>query len=602
MGTKENNEIEKLKKSIIKEQERKQKEKQKKLLKEKKEALKKEKEEQEKVNKNKEETLRIKEEIEKEKEEQENKKFKKAMCNFRRNREKEGYHVFSIFMIIICISLSIVLIYVAANKLSNKVYKNVYLGKHYVGNLTEKELEDKILSIYKEENLKIIVTVKDGEKIIDTISPEDLELSVDIPTTKKEVLEFGRNANIFENNLNIFNALINKKIIDFSYKYNKDKLTEIVQMMQTSIEGRAIDDKYELNGEKLIVTKGKDGFKIDEKQMEEKIDKLFSMQKNAEYQIDKIPEEAKPLDIEKVYKEVYREAKDARINKNQDGSVTFEREVVGLSFDKNKLKETLDSKNQGETFEFPLEVTNPKVKYDDIKWEGYNDCLGEKTTNFPAGVYPRSTNLKVALSYLNGKVIMPGEVFSYNKIIENPTAAKGYKPAATFKGGVVVDEMGGGICQTVSTLYNAALYANLEIVERHPHGLAVGYVKPSLDATMYNPVKDFKFKNNRNYPIKIVTHFSTNGSLTIKLMGTKEETDVDVVLESRTLNTRKYATTYINDNTLPKGKQVVKSQGVIGYTSEAYKVTKKDGVVIKRELLSRDTYKPTNKVVRVGTR
>lgn len=602
MGTKENNEIEKLKKSIIKEQERKQKEKQKKLLKEKKEALKKEKEEQEKVNKNKEETLRVKEEIEKEKEEQENKKFKKAMCNFRRNQEKQGYHVFSIFMIIICISLSIVLIYVAANKLSNKVYKNVYLGKHYVGNLTEKELEEKILSIYKEENLKIIVTVKDGEKIIDTISPEDLELSVDIPTTKKEVLEFGRNANIFENNLNIFNALINKKIIDFSYKYNKDKLTEIVQMMQTSIEGRAIDDKYELNGEKLIVTKGKDGFKIDEKQMEEKIDKLFSMQRNAEYQIDKVPEEAKPLDIEKVYKEVYREAKDARINKNQDGSVTFEREVVGLSFDKNKLKEALDSKNQGETLEFPLEVTNPKVKYDDIKWEGYNDCLGEKITNFPAGVYPRSTNLKIALSYLNGKIIMPGEVFSYNKIIGNPTAAKGYKPAATFKGGIVVDEMGGGICQTVSTLYNAVLYANLEIVERHPHGLAVGYVKPSLDATMYNPVKDFKFKNNRNYPIKIVTHFSTNGSLTIKLMGTKEETDVDIVLESRTLNTRKYATTYINDNTLPKGKQVVKSQGVIGYTSEAYKITKKNGAVIKRELLSRDTYKPTNKVVRVGTK
>ncbi len=602
MGTKENKEIEKLKKSIIKEQEKKVKERNKIIEKEQKEKAQKEKEEIEKVTKNKEEILKIKEEIEKEKRKEENSKFKKAMSNFRRNRKEEGYHVFSIVIIIICISCSILLTYIAANKLSNKVYKNVYLGKHYVGDLTEKELEEKISQIYEEENLKIIVTVKDGDKIIDTISPEDIDLSVDVLQTKKDVLQFGRNANIFENNLNIFNALINKKVINFNYKYNRDKLVDTIAMMQTSIEGRAINDKYELNEDKLIITKGKDGYKIDEEKMESSIDRLFSMQKNAEYQIEKLHEEAEDLDIEKVYKEVYREAKDASIKKNNDGTVSFEKEVVGLSFDKNKLQEALKNAKDGESFEFALNVTNPKIKYEDIKWEGYNDCLGEMTTHFPAGVYARSTNLKIALSYLNGKVIMPGEVFSYNRVIGNPTAAKGYKPAATFKGGVVVDEMGGGICQTVSTLYNAALYANLDIIERHPHGLAVGYVKPSLDATMYNPVKDLKFKNNRNYPIKIVTYFSTNGTLSIKLMGTKEETDVDVVLESKTINTRKFATTYIDDPTLPKGRQVVKSQGVIGYTSEAYKITKKDGAIIKRELLSRDTYKPTNKIVRVGTK
>ena len=602
MGTKEDREIEKLKKNIIKESKKKEKN----LSKKKKEIEKnKEKEdkiESEKVKKEKELLLKEKEEVFKEKKKEEDFLFSRAMSNFRRRCEKKEFHIFSILLIIICILLSVILIYFAANRLSDKVYKNVYLGKHYVGNLTEQELEDKIIEIYKEENLKIIVTVKNGEEIIDRIAPEDIEISVDIPKTKEEVINFGRDANIFINNLNIFKALVNKKVIDFSYKYNEQKLRNEISMMQTSLKGRAVDDKYEINGDKLVITKGKDGLKIDEDRMESSIDALFSRKKDAEYQIETKKEEASRLDLDSLFVEVYREAKDAKINKNPDGTVTFDKEVVGLSFDKNKLKEELDKVADGDTLEFKLDVTNPKVKYSDIKWEGYKDVLGSMTTHFPAGIYARSINLRTALSYLNGIVIMPGEVFSYNKVIGNPTSRKGYKPAATFKGGVVVNEVGGGICQTVSTLYNAALYANLPIIERHAHGLAVGYVRPSLDATMYYPVKDLKFKNNRKYPIKIATSFSPNGTMTVKLLGTKEPDDVDVVLESKTLSTRKFGTTYVNDNTLPKGRKVVRSNGVIGYTSISYKVIKKNGAVISREVLSKDTYKPTNKVVRVGTK
>ena len=602
MGTKEDREIEKLKKNIIKESKKKEKN----LSKKKKEIEKnKEKEdkiESEKVKKEKELLLKEKEEVFKEKKKEEDFLFSRAMSNFRRRCEKKEFHIFSILLIIICILLSVILIYFAANRLSDKVYKNVYLGKHYVGNLTEQELEDKIIEIYKEENLKIIVTVKNGEEIIDRIAPEDIEISVDIPKTKEEVINFGRDANIFINNLNIFKALVNKKVIDFSYKYNEQKLRNEISMMQTSLKGRAVDDKYEINGDKLVITKGKDGLKIDEDRMESSIDALFSRKKDAEYQIETKKEEASRLDLDSLFVEVYREAKDAKINKNPDGTVTFDKEVVGLSFDKNKLKEELDKVADGDTLEFKLDVTNPKVKYSDIKWEGYKDVLGSMTTHFPAGIYARSINLRTALSYLNGIVIMPGEVFSYNKVIGNPTSRKGYKPAATFKGGVVVNEVGGGICQTVSTLYNAALYANLPIIERHAHGLAVGYVRPSLDATMYYPVKDLKFKNNRKYPIKIATSFSPNGTMTVKLLGTKEPDDVDVVLESKTLSTRKFGTTYVNDNTLPKGRKVVRSNGVIGYTSISYKVIKKNGAVISREVLSKDTYKPTNKVIRVGTK
>ena len=602
MSTKENKEIEKLKREIIKKNKLKEKNKAKKKEEDKKNKLKEEKSEKEKVKKEKDILLKEKEEIEKENKEEEDYLFKRAMSNFRRRYENKEYHIFSILTIIICISISIILIYFAANRLSDKVYKNVYLGKHYVGNLTEKELEDKIIEIYQEENLKIIVTVKQGEEIIDRIAPQDIDISVDIPETKRKVINFGRDANIFINNLNIFKALINKKVIDFSYKYDEEKLKNEISVMQTSVKGRAIDDKYEINGSKLLITKGKDGKKIDEEKMKNSIDKLFSMKKNSEYQIETQKEKAKRIDVDILFREVFREPKDAQIVKHSDGSVSFEKEVVGLGFDKNKLKAELEKLEPEKTLEFALDVTEPKVKYEDIKWEGYKDVLGSKTTYFPSGIYARSINLRTALSYLNGVVIMPGEVFSYNKIIGNPTSAKGYKPAATFKGGIVVNEVGGGICQTVSTLYNAALYANLPIIERHAHGLAVGYVKPSLDATMYYPVKDLKFKNNRKYPIKIVTYFSPNGNLTVKILGTREANDPEIILESKMLSTRKFGTTYVNDRRLAKGRRVVRSAGVIGYTSISYKITKRNGVIVDRVVLSKDTYKPTNKIVAVGTR
>ena len=199
-------------------------------------------------------------------------------------------------------------------------------------------------------------------------------------------------------------------------------------------------------------------------------------------------------------------------------------------------------------------------------------------------------------------IIMPGEVFSYNKIIGDTTAAKGYLPASTFKGGTIVQEMGGGICQTVSTLYDVALRSNLQITERHQHGLPVGYVKPSLDATVYGDVLDLKFKNTRAYPIKIVTSFSPSGSMNISLYGTKEANEYDIELTSKYLYTIPYTTQYIYDNTMLSGQQVVISNGANGYASEGYITKKLGGKIISSTLLSKDIYKAQQRVVKVGTK
>lgn len=121
----------------------------------------------------------------------------------------------------------------------------------------------------------------------------------------------------------------------------------------------------------------------------------------------------------------------------------------------------------------------------------------------------RTTNLRIASNAINGTIVMPGETFSFNDVVGPRTAAKGYKPAATFTGGSsVTNELGGGICQVASTLFNCALYSNVEIVERHQHTQRVSYVPLGRDAAIYGTYQDFKWKNNTGYPIKIVMSVS----------------------------------------------------------------------------------------------
>ena len=162
---------------------------------------------------------------------------------------------------------------------------------------------------------------------------------------------------------------------------------------------------------------------------------------------------------------------------------------------------------------------------------------------------------------------MPGETFSYNKVVGARTISAGYKEAPIYVSGKVVDGLGGGICQITTTLYNAALYANLEIVQRTNHQFVPSYAPASRDATVVYGSIDFQFKNNRNYPIKLVCSVS-GGIANFQIFGLKQEDDCEVEISS-----------YITGRT---------SSAIY---SEAYKILRRDGKEVGRQLLSKDVYK-----------
>ena len=175
--------------------------------------------------------------------------------------------------------------------------------------------------------------------------------------------------------------------------------------------------------------------------------------------------------------------------------------------------------------EIPLTITQPEETKEGLEGKLFRDLLGGG--HQPGGRLRQPEEQREAVRQAcNGVVLMPGEVFSYNNTTGSRTADKGYLGAPGVLRGASVEGIGGGICQTSSTIYYAVLHTPLEIVERHAHMYAVGYVPDGMDATVWYGASDFRFKNNTNYPVKVVTEsYDKNGSrfLTVKIYGTNED-------------------------------------------------------------------------------
>ncbi len=541
----------------------------------------------------------------------------------------------NLIIIISIIVVSILIFFgsiVCINKLNANVYRNVYVLGINMSGMTKEEVYETLLNISQEQNdnentnnesisniknkiNEIKLDIYQQNDSIYSISSKEVAFNIEPEETAKKVIEFGRNSNLFKNNIDILKAFFTKVNIEVSYKYDEAKLDEICKNIELTLKDRFVDDKYSIDQQvnKLIITRGTTGNTINISTEKDKIveclksnmlKSLNNEVSNTRVDLDLVKKEPISVNIDDIYKELKKEPKDAYIDKEVN-PIKLVAEEVGYDINLEEVRTLIsneENKKEGKVIEIPITVLQPKVKLADITYTLYKDKLAGYTTYFDPSQSARANNLAIALRYLNGKIIMPGETFSYNLAIGDANYAKGYQAAATFKGGKVVQEVGGGICQTTSTLYNVALMANLEIVERHQHGLPVGYVPPSRDATVYSPSLDFKFKNTRKYPVKIVTSFSNSGSMNISLFGTREENEYEIILSHKYMSTVPFTTKYEYDDTMPEGTQVVISGGVNGYTSEGYITKKLNGVVTYSGLLSKDKYNPQQQIIRVGTK
>lgn len=190
----------------------------------------------------------------------------------------------------------------------------------------------------------------------------------------------------------------------------------------------------------------------------------------------------------------------------------------GYAPDLEQARNLLAAARPGETISIPMTAIRPEILGDEVYFRdelGY--CETKHTNN-----EDRNTNLKLACAALDGLILQPGDIFSYNDTLGERTEEKGYKPAAAYSGTATVNSIGGGVCQGATTLYYAALLADMEIVFRINHGFRSSYIGVGLDATVNWGGPDFQFRNNFNFPVMIKAEVS-DGYMKIRLLGTDEK-------------------------------------------------------------------------------
>ncbi|MEN6545035.1 MAG: VanW family protein [Armatimonadia bacterium] len=296
-----------------------------------------------------------------------------------------------------------------------------------------------------------------------------------------------------------------------------------------------------------------------------------------------------------------QEPVDARVTVTGAQTVSVIPGKVGIKLDQKTASEGIAKalkSLQAEPVTLTSRKQDPKVKASDLA--NLEVVLGSYSTPYNSGKVDRSHNLKLAVEAINGTVIMAGQVFSTDQAIGPRIEARGFREAPIFADGEVTPATGGGICQIASTIYNAALFADLPVTERHKHSQPVTYTPAGRDATVYSGSFDLRFRNDTGYPVVLLA--SMGGSrVNVSIIG-KKEANRKVRIERSPVTRVPFEKQEIPDPALPLGKKQVEKKGRPGLKVTVYQIVKQPDGSEERRTLHTDVYRPQKEVVRVGTK
>lgn len=468
-----------------------------------------------------------------------------------------------LFFILIILLLITYCTFSIFNDKNENIIKGIYIKGIDVSGLSKDKALKKVTE-YINQSIpdEITLTHSDYET---TIPSSSINIDFDIEDAVNIAYNIGRDSNIFKNNFNVLKTLISNINIEPSFSIDENQLSSSLKDISSKLPDKMIDSSCYIDGNNLIITKGSSGYSVNVNETSNIIkDKIYTLSLNTPIELSVEEQSPSEIDLDSIYNQIHKDPVNAYYTQNPFCVYPSENGAdFAISLD--EAKQLLET-NQSE-YTIPLKVLYPSVTTNMIGTEAFPNLLSEFSTKYSASNRNRTTNLTLAANKINGTVLMPGETFSYNKVVGARTIQAGYKEAPIYVNGKVEDGLGGGICQITTTLYNAVLLSNLEIVERSNHQFVPSYAGASRDATVVYGAIDFKFKNNRDYPIKITCSVS-NGIANFKIWGLKSENDYEVVLSSRITGSN---ANYIY--------------------SEGYKTLKKNGQVISTETICKDVYK-----------
>lgn len=484
------------------------------------------------------------------------------------------------------------------------IYPHVTVEAVDLGGMTKEEaqaaLEKAVQEVPLDETRGVVFTVSTDQGEIQTVEVPLSRVAIDYAATVERAWAVGRDASFLARGGWYLKCLNQGSEILPVYQ-NSDNLGTILGTIQEALGREPVAPSWEVSGTDLVLVKGTPGNKVDQQVIEDQI--LEHLGENdivtlsgAQAQFDIRLEQLSPetLDLANILTQIEKPVQNAQFDKAQK---IFKQDSVGVSFDADEAQKTFDAMDWGEKRALPLTITQPTVTVADLSGQLYQDTLGSCTTNI-AGTVNRVENIKLAAKFFNGAVIMPGEEFSYNGLVGSRQASRGFLPAPAYVGGESVQETGGGVCQGSSTVYLAALRANLQITERYPHGYITRYVPEGMDATVYYGAKDFKFKNNTPFPLKVLASVSGR-SLTVNIVGTKSD-NITVEMTNEVVGTTPYKTVYKTDASVPVGTTQVSVTPYTGYTVKVYRNLYENGIHKETKLESTSVYRSRDKVILVN--
>ncbi|MDP2649613.1 MAG: VanW family protein [bacterium] len=430
-----------------------------------------------------------------------------------------------------------------------KTYSNViYPGVSVNGINFGTKSQENIIKYFDEKNKKISTTqfVFLSEQGIATVSADQIDFGYDSTLLARQAYLLGKSDNLLSNISFITQAYIGGVNLPPSYRFSEDKLKTFLSPI----------------AEKIDI---------------EPVDALFTFQ-NGRVSAFRLSSDGKKLDFEPLINQI-----------------------------KSKTLTVVSSQKPLDIYiTVPIKIIKPKVSTDKANNLGIKELIATGTSLFQHSIAGRIYNITLASTRLNGVLVAPNEVFSFNKALGDVSSFTGYQQAYIIQNGKTVLGDGGGVCQVSTTLFRALLNAGLPILERQAHAYRVGYYEqdqgPGFDATVYGPTVDLQFKNDTNHYILIQTYVDpTYQRLTFELYGTKDGRTVTLSQAAITNQAAAPEPLYQDDPTLPKGVEKQIDFAATGATATFTRTVEKNGkVIISDKFIS--NYKPWQAVFLRGTK
>ena len=428
------------------------------------------------------------------------------------------------------------------------IFPNIFVSGVDVGGMTVEQAQAALESSDAAPDTDASVTVRLPMEKTLTVTAGELGVYADAAPAVREAYAYGRGGSLFETMLS-YRACLQAPVEltwEVDAEVDEEKLRGLVETAVNEVNALLLGSDAQIGEDGVTLIKGMDAERIDPEEVFGQVLEAFREERYDDITVEFGAARDGAADdpysvLEAVYQAILVEPKNAAYDK-QTGTIT--ESVRGVSFDLDEARRLWDAAAAGEEVFIPYVFTEPEIDSERLEQGLFADLLSEKTTSLSGSSSNRINNVSLSASAINETILEPGETFDYNGTVGQRTTARGYKEAGAYSGGRHVNEVGGGICQTSSTLYYCAMYANLEITVRSCHYFAVSYLPRGFDATVSWGGPDFRFVNSRDFPVKIRAWVS-NGSLTVQIWGTDADGSyVKMTSDTWEDSTYYYAQTY----------------------------------------------------------